>query len=163
VGADELKALNAELELVSQERERLQQELEATKTELAGKDAQISQLQQQVTDQDDEVASRQQQVTELEAALAAVREDLGQAVISYRELIIETSTGAVAALINGDTIPEIRESWDRAVNLISQVRTELEEEVAKTRVPAGAPQRTPPDLSTLSSREKISYAIGGRR
>jgi len=37
----------------------------------------------------------------------------------------------------------------------------MEEEVSKARIPAGAPQRVPPDLSALSPREKIQYAIGG--
>jgi len=50
---------------------------------------------------------------------------------------------------------------DNARALMERVRQEMEAEAAKTRVPAGAPQRAPIDLSSLSAREKIQYAIGG--
>ena len=66
-------------------------------------------------------------------------------------------------LISGDTIESINESLDKAKGLINRVRQGLETEISLGRVPAGAPERRPPDLSALSPREKIQYAIGGKR
>jgi hypothetical protein len=66
-------------------------------------------------------------------------------------------------LITGDTIESINESLKKAKTLVSQVRQGLETEIAGAKIPAGAPPRTPPDLSALSPREKIQYAIGGKQ
>ena len=66
-------------------------------------------------------------------------------------------------LITGDTVEAINQSLENAGTLISKVRQGLEEEASRVRVPAGAPQRAPLDLSALSPREKIQYAIGGKR
>ena len=44
--------------------------------------------------------------------------------------------------------------------LVTKVKQGLEIEISLARVPAGAPERTLPDLSALSPREKIQYAIG---
>ena len=55
----------------------------------------------------------------------------------------------------------MNESLKNARALMERVRQEMEAEAAKTRVPAGAPQRAPLDLSALSAREKIQYALGG--
>lgn len=66
----------------------------------------------------------------------------------------------LAELITGETVDEINESLKKARALIERVKQEMEAETAKTMVPAGAPQRMPMDLSALSPREKIQYAIG---
>ena len=62
---------------------------------------------------------------------------------------------------NKNTIESLNESLEKARNLIGRVRQGLETEIALTRVPAGAPERRPPDLSALTPREKIKHAIGG--
>ena len=51
---------------------------------------------------------------------------------------------------------------EKAKALVSRVKQGVEAEVSLAKVPAGAPERTLPDLSALSPREKIQYAIGGR-
>jgi hypothetical protein len=66
-------------------------------------------------------------------------------------------------LISGDTIEAVNESLEKAKNLIGRVRQGIETEISRARVPAGAPERRPPDLSALSPSEKILYGIGGRR
>jgi hypothetical protein len=86
---------------------------------------------------------------------------LPQAVAAYKELVVQANPGVLAELITGDTIDEVNESLENARILMDRVRQEIEAEAAKTRVPAGAPQRAPLDLSALSPREKIKYAIGG--
>jgi len=68
-----------------------------------------------------------------------------------------------AELLTGDTIEAINESLKSALALIDRVKQEIEAEASRTKVPTGAPQRAPLDLSVLSPREKIQYAIGGKR
>ena len=92
------------------------------------------------------------------------QEDIGfQDAEAYDTMGAEFADGIIEELITGDTVEAINQSLENARALISRVRQVLEEEVAKTRVPSGAPQRAPPDLSALSPREKIQYAIGGKR
>ena len=68
-----------------------------------------------------------------------------------------------AELITGDTIDAVDQSLESAKSLVSTVRATIEAEIAAGKVPAGAPPRTPPDLSSLSPREKIQYAVGGNK
>ena len=65
--------------------------------------------------------------------------------------------------MGGMVTEAINRSIENANTLVGRVRQGLEEEASRVRIPAGAPQRTPPDLSALSPREKIQYAIGGKR
>jgi hypothetical protein len=43
------------------------------------------------------------------------------------------------------------------------VKKSVEKEISNIKVPAGAPGRRASDLSALSPREKIQYAIGGKK
>ena len=136
---------------------------EAVTRELEAKDAAIASLEQAVTSQDTEIAALKQAVSEAEKKLAELGNALAQAVASYKALVIKTNPGVLAELITGDTIDEVNESLKNAQSIIDRVRQEMEAEASKIRVPAGAPQRLPLDLSVLSPREKIQYAIGGKK
>ena len=88
---------------------------------------------------------------------------MAEAVASYKAMVTRSNTDVPEELISGDSIESINESLTNAKNLINKVRQGLEAEITSSKVPAGAPQRTPPDLSALSPREKIQYAIGGKK
>ena len=143
--------------------EELKQENAALAREIAARDETIIRLEQTVASKDGEIATLKQAVAEAEKKVAELGDALAQAVASYKAMVIEQNPGVLAELITGDTIEEIDGSLKNAQAIIERVRQELEAEVAKTKVPAGAPQRAPLDLSALSPREKIQYAIGGRR
>ena len=151
---DELEALRKELEGLKQERKSRAAELEA-------KNVSIVKLEQALAGKDAEIAALKQASTEAEGKVAELESALAQAVAGYKELVIETNPGVLAELITGNTVGEVNESLKNAQALIERVKQEMNSEAAKTRVPAGAPQRTPLDLSALSPREKIQYAIGG--
>ena len=99
----------------------------------------------------------------LDDSLSQLNGNLSQAVSSYRALVVKSNPWVLEELITGDTVEAINQSLENANTLISKVRQGLEEEVSRARVPAGAPQRTPLDLSALSPREKIQYAMGGKQ
>ena len=132
--------------------------------------ARVTELESLLAEKDEELSSANTRITELEQALAELEKKLtdtgnalSQAIASYKTLVIKSNPGVIEELITGDNIEEIDASLEKAKTLIVMVRKGLEEEVAATRVPAGAPQRTPLDLSVLSPREKIQYAIGGKK
>ena len=105
----------------------------------------------------------EQAVVESEEKVTTISNSLAEAVASYKTMVIQANPGVLEGLITGDTIEFINESLREAKALVSQVKQGLEAEISSAKFPAGAPQRTPPDLSALSSREKIQYAIGGRK
>jgi len=136
----------AQLEEIIAEKER----------ELAENGSRISELEQAVASRDEQIAALKQSQAELENNLA-------QAISSYRALVIKSNPDLPEELIAGDSVEEIEKSLANAQALIDRVRERLETEIAGTRIPAGAPLRTPLDLSSLSPQEKIQYAIGERR
>ena len=130
---------------------------------LAARDLRISELEQAVAERDSQIAALKQSVTELEQRLTEVEDRLAQAVSSYRALAVKSNPSLPEEAIVGDSIEEIDASLAGAQALVDRVRQELEAEIAAARIPAGAPQRKPLDLSALSPKEKIQYAIGERR
>jgi septal ring factor EnvC (AmiA/AmiB activator) len=143
---DAEEARVAELEQVIAQKER----------ELELKDSRLAELEQAVADRESQIAALKQSSLELEARLA-------QAVEAYRALAIKANPAVPEELVSGESIEEIDASFARAQALIERVRQEMGVEIAAARVPAGAPLRTPLDLSALSPKEKIQYAIGERR
>jgi len=131
--------------------------------ELSLANARITELEQVVADRDNTIATVKQSITESEGRLATADNSLAQAVASYKALVITSNPAVPPDLVTGDTIETIKDSLEKAKALVGKVRQELEAEIALAKVPAGAPQRIPTDLSGLSPREKIQYAIGGKR
>lgn len=129
--------------------------------ELASRDGQISGLEQAIADKDSQIASLKQSLTEADEQTKKLIDSLAQAVDSYRSVVISANPDIPEELINGDTIEAVDQSLARAKKLVSRIRQGLEAEAMQTRFPSGAPVRTPPDLSALSAKEKIQYAIGG--
>jgi len=157
------EAIPEELEQARARIAELESRLAQRDAELASRDSRISELEQSLAEKADEVASLKQSAADLEQRLAELDNALTQAVSSYRALVIRLNPGVPEELITGDTIEEIDTSLANAQTLIDRVRQGLEAEIAAAKVPAGAPQRAPIDLSALSPREKIQYAIGGKK
>ena len=108
----------------------------------------------------------QARITELEHSaatkdgeLAVLKESLANAAAKYRAAILASAPGVPEELVKGDTIEELDTSLELAQGIVSKVRQGLEVELAARSVPAGAPPRTPPDLSTLSPGDKIAHAL----
>ena len=152
----ELEATRGELERVKQEKGNLARELEA-------RDTAIAELKQALASKDSEIVILKQTIVESEKKLAEINNTLAQAIASYKALVVRTNPEVPAELITGDTIEAIDQSREKARALVDQVRQGVEAEIAKAKVPFGAPPRAPIDLSALSAREKIQYAIGGKK
>ena len=152
--ADEFEATGDEIESLKRENEVLTRELKS-------RDAEIARLKQGLADKDNETVALKQALDDAERKLTDLGKALAQAVAAYKDMVVQANPGVLAELITGDTVEEVNESLKNAQALVDRVRQEMEAEASKTRIPAGAPQRTKLDLSALSPREKIQYAIGG--
>ena len=160
---EEIQALQDELKVAGEELDSLKAEKESLLGELETKNTRITELETAVSEQDSEIAALKQTVVDDNQKLEVLNEDLSQAVTSYKTLVVKANPGVIEELITGNTITEVNQSLESAKTLISKVRGGIEQEIASGKVPAGAPQRTSPDLSALSPRDKIQYAIGGKR
>ncbi len=120
-------------------------------------------LEQAVASKENEIAALKQTEAELEERLTTISHSLAEAVASYKATVVQANPEVIEELITGDTIESINESLSKAKVLVSKVRQGVEAQISWAKVPAGAPERTSPDLSVLSPREKIQYAIGGKR
>lgn len=140
-----------EVAALRQQNESLARELE-TRT---------AQLEQKLAGKDAEITALNQSLDEARHALDELGKELSKAVAAYKGLVIQANPGVLPELITGETIEAVDESLKQALALMERVRREMEAEAAKTRIPAGSPPRAPLDLSALSAREKIQYAIGG--
>ena len=129
--------------------------------ESSAANARIMELEESITGKDSEIFSLKMDKSELEDRLSDLNNSLTEAIASYKAMAVNSNPEIMEDLISGDTIESINESLDRAKALISRVRQGVEADISQTKVPAGAPERTPPDLSVLSPREKIQFAIGG--
>jgi len=129
--------------------------------ELAFRDRQISKLEQAIADKDSQITSLKQVLAESEEQGKRLADSLAQAIAGYRSVAISANPKVPEELVSGDTIEAVDESLARAKKLVSKVRQGLEAEAMQTRFPGGAPVRTPPDLSALSPKDKIKYAVGG--
>jgi hypothetical protein len=94
--------------------------------------------------------------------LADTERELALAVNSYKANVITANPQVPAELITGDNITSVDASLQTAHNLVERVRAGLEAEIQTGRVPAGAPGRLSPDLSSLSARDKIRHGMSER-
>lgn len=136
------------------------QELTFKDTRISDLERSESSLRQVVADKENEIATLKQALVEADESLSKVGESLKQAVASYKMLVIQSNPDIPEELVAGDSIEAITDSLTSAKELVSKIRKSMETEISLARVPAGAPERIPPDLSALSSREKIQYAVG---
>lgn len=160
---EELECLRARIDELEGSVIEKDEELSAKDTCLTESETRIAELEQTLADRDSELATLKQAMAESAEALTNVKDSLCRAVSSYRTLVVQSNPDILDELITGDSIEAIDQSLESAKTLISKVREGIEGEIASGRVPAGAPTRTLLDLSALSPREKIQYAIGGNR
>ena len=160
--ADKEPELTDEIEGTGDELKRLKQEKKTLVRELESKATTIAELEQMVASKDTEIVTLKETIVASDGKLTEINDTLSQAIASYKNLVVESNPEILTELITGDTVDAVNESLGSARALVDRVKQGIEVEAAMTKVPVGAPQRAPLDLSVLSPREKIQYAIGGK-
>ncbi len=145
--------LQPELDDLRRENSRLAEQV------LEAHDA-LARLQETVAQRDSEVVVLREAAEAARSESNSLSGSLAEAVGAYRDLIVRP--GLPPDLVTGGTIAEINESAEKARALVEQVRQDVAAENARQQVPAGAPPRTIPDVSALSAREKIRFALGAK-
>ncbi len=145
----------------------------ATQEELAAARAELERLQETAADSEARAAHVESQLTQANEEIELARSEseareqdltaqLQSAADRYRELALEQTPELPAELVSGATVAEVDEALQRARETVSKVRGHLESQAQAGKVPVGAPPRSEPDLSGLSTEEKISYGLQQR-
>lgn len=160
----ELEGIKAEKEALASDKETLASELETKAAAITELESALGGLEQTIGERDSEIFTLKQGTVESVEKVTSLQESLNLAVSAYKTAVAQANPAAPGELITGDTIEAVDQSLESAKSLVSTVRASIEAEIASGKVPAGAPPRIPPDLESLSPREKIQYAItkGGK-
>jgi len=160
----ELEGIKAEKEALVSDKETLASELETKAAAITELESALGGLEQTIGERDSEIFTLKQGTVESVEKVTSLQESLNLAVSAYKTAVAQANPAVPGELITGDTIEAVDQSLESAKSLVSTVRASIEAEIASGKVPAGAPPRIPPDLESLSPREKIQYAItkGGR-
>ena len=149
---DELTAAQEELAAARAELERLQETAADSEARAAHAESQLTQANEEIELARGESEAREQDLTA----------QLQSAADRYRDLALEQAPELPAELVSGATVAEVDEALQRARETVSKVRGHLESQAQAGKVPVGAPPRSEPDLSGLSTEEKISYGLQQR-
>jgi predicted nuclease with TOPRIM domain len=126
---------------------------------LTERDDRIDELESLLSQVRDEMTAKQESLDEAQAEAAALREARQEALFGCRDALRLAHPELPPDLIRGGTVEELAASVESAKALVDQVRAALQAEKAAVRIPAGAPVDSGPDLSGLSSRDKIAAGV----
>ena len=106
-----------------------------------------------------ELEEARRALEEEQGTVATLQAELATSLTRYREALLAGAPEVPSELVQGDTVTALDETFARAKGLVEQVQRRVESRAARERVPAGAPARGGPDLSSLSPQEKIRLGL----
>jgi len=122
-------------------------------------DGRLDSLQALLAGRETELGEARKSLGERQKECDALRAGYEEAVTAYRRLAVSSNPLLSDELITGSTIAEVDASLARAAGFIGKIRSRIEEDLKNLAVPAGAPERSAPDTSGLSPREKIAEGV----
>jgi len=163
---EEVVLLEEQLATAHADVERLQSQLADLTARQAEREAEVQQLRGQLEASRAEAeavrsqaSTQAEELERLSESIAAAEAQGRDAVQRYREVVLEREPQLPADLVNGDSIGEVDAAVERARQTVAQVRQHLDQQAQALRIPAGAPARGSPDVSELSSAEKIRLGL----
>ncbi|MFA5401146.1 MAG: hypothetical protein WC169_09680 [Dehalococcoidia bacterium] len=119
----------------------------------------IASLEASLAERDTSLAEAVSANETLKKDLAALDTAHKEAVVEYRRLAVSSNPIFNPEMLAGNSIAEINAAMARVTDLAAKVRSRIEADIKAVSVPAGAPERSGPDISGLTAREKIRHAI----
>ena len=106
-----------------------------------------------------ELAEAKKMLDAQAADIAGLQKSGTEAVKAYRKLAASSNPLFSEDVLAGESIADVDAAMARVLDLAGKVRSRIEAEIKSATVPAGAPERSGPDLSALSAREKIKMGL----
>lgn len=151
--AEDYQALKAELEA---ERAKAQELVQQATKDL---EAAVRTLEQELVKKEEVIGTQEKALEESFNEIQGAKAAYAYAVEDFRELAASANPLIPREALTGTTTEEIKASLKRAGDLVAKIQQQVQEQARQTQVPAGAPGRTTPDLSALSTRDKITYGL----
>jgi phage-related minor tail protein len=123
----------------------------------------IASLEADLKSKGEEVAQHVATVQEKDKSFASLTANFEGAVSAYKGQVLKANPLVPPELVAGATIAEIDASVEKASAIVGKIKEGLATAQQTVTVPAGAPGRTPPDISGMSPREKITHGIEAKR
>ena len=163
---EEVVLLEEQLAAAHADVERLQSEVAELTARQSQQESEVQELRAQVQARVVETEVARTQASTLSEEVERLSETVGvteaqghEAVQRYREVLLEREPQLSADLVIGDSIVEVDSAVERARQTVAQVQQHLDQQAQALRIPAGAPERGDPDVSDLSSAEKIRLGL----
>jgi hypothetical protein len=156
---EQLAAAHADIEQLQTRLADAEARAGTREAELASLRGALETAQETIAERDASLAARDQELESTRSYLALVEGRSREATARYRDSSLAREPHLPADLVTGETVQEIDEALERARQTVAQVRQHLEQQAQAVRVPAGAPARGSPDLSSLSAAEKIRLGV----
>ena len=121
--------------------------------------ARVTELEGQLTAKDTELSEAKRTLNSQAQDFGVIKMGYDEAVTAYRKLAVSSNSIFTEELITGSTIAEVDASMQKVTGLAEGIRIKLEAELRTIVIPAGAPERSGPDTSGMSPREKIKAGI----
>ena len=123
-------------------------------------------LQERVIALEAEVSVKTQDIEAMKGQLAeasinfeGAKAAYAYAVEDFKKLASASNPLIPPEVIFGTTVEEVKASLARTNKLVANVQESLLKQAAAASVPAGAPARTGPDVSAMSTTEKINFGL----
>lgn len=151
-----------------------QESYDALKTELETAKASVDQasqpLKERIASLEADIKGKGEEITktlavvaEKDKSFASLAANFENAVTAYKGQVLKANPLVPVELVAGATIPEIDASVVRATAIVTKIKDGIAQQNQTITVPAGAPGRTEPDISGLSTREKITRGLEAKR
>ena len=154
-------------EITKEAFDQLKADLEAEKakaTELVSQATQplkerIAALEADVQAKSEEAKGLKTAVAEKDKGFASLTANYEAAVGAYRNQVLKANPLVPPEMVLGNSIADVDSAMEKAIALVGKIKEGVTQEIQQTTIPAGAPGRTPPDTSTMTTREKITQGI----
>jgi multidrug resistance efflux pump len=123
----------------------------------------IASLESDLKARGEDMVKSQATVAEKDKSFASLTANYEGAVTAYKGQVLKANPLVPAELVTGTTIQEIEASVARASAIVTRIKDGITQQNQTIVVPAGAPGRTEPDISGLSTREKITSGLEAKR
>lgn len=160
--SDELTTLRDELAEAKAELEALRVSAADGAARAAHGESQLAGLREELAQARGEARSREEELAELRERTQSLDGQVRSSAERYRALVLEQTPELPEELVAGGSVEEIDRSLEQARETVAKVRGRLESQALSGRVPVGAPPRTGPDFSGMTTEEKIRYGLDRR-
>jgi ABC-type transporter Mla subunit MlaD len=151
--AEDYAALKAELEA---ERTKATGLVEQATAELQGK---VTNLEAEVSTKTQDIEALKGQLSEVSTNFEGAKAAYAYAVEDFKKLASASNPLIPPEVIFGTTVEEVKASLARTNKLVANVQESLAKQAVASVVPAGAPQRTGPNVEGMSTKEKINLGL----